>query len=240
MSIDKIGRRPAILAVTRASFVTVALMLGAALSACTTAEGTNALVDAGTFEREVMTSTLQGVGMVPKDTKPDPTTRRGPLVLPKQTAVLPSPTTENVAQLPVDSNNVQINTAGLSDADLKRLRNARVVDLRTLDGRPLTAVESKKLTARMNAAQMASIGQTKRPIYLPPQSYFTTVGGKDMVCLAASGDLVPLNDKACPPEIRKALQSQRRGAAPTAGAIGTDPNANFSNELGLGTTPIAQ
>jgi hypothetical protein len=237
MSIDTTGRRPAILAVTRASFVIAALVLGTALSACTTAEGTNALVDPGTFEREVMTSTLQGVGMVPKNETADPTTRRGPLVLPKQTAVLPAPTTESVAGLPVDSDNVQINTAGLTDADLKRLRNARVVDLRTLDGRPLTAVETKQLTARMNAGQVASRGQTKRPIYLPPESYFTTVGGKDMVCLASSGDLVPLDDKSCPPEIRKALQ--RRGA-PAGGAIGSDPNGNFSNELGLGSTPTAQ
>ena len=31
-----------------------------------------------------MTSTAQGVGLVPKEEKPDPTNPRGPLVLPKE------------------------------------------------------------------------------------------------------------------------------------------------------------
>ena len=29
-----------------------------------------------------------------------------------------------------------------------------------------------------------------------------------MVCLAANGELVPLTDKSCPPEVRKALAAQ--------------------------------
>jgi hypothetical protein len=106
---------------------------------------------------------------------------------------------------------VQIDTAGLSDEDLKRLRNARVVDLRTLSGRPLTDAEAKQLTARMTAAQLKS---GPRPLYLPPDEYFTVVGGKDTVCLAKNGDLVPLNDESCPPEIRKALQEIASGRAP--------------------------
>ena len=45
-------------------------------------------------------------------------------------------------------------------------------------------------------------------LYLPPEEYFTTVQGKDTVCLSQSGDVVPVTDKACPPEIRKALLAQ--------------------------------
>ena len=40
------------------------LLVSLGLSACTTTEGTNAFSDFGTFEREVMTSTAQGVGLV--------------------------------------------------------------------------------------------------------------------------------------------------------------------------------
>ena len=47
---------------------------------------------------------------------------------------------------------VRLDTPGHSEADIRRLRNARVVDLRTLDGRPLTDEEARKLTARMTAA----------------------------------------------------------------------------------------
>ena len=45
------------------------LLLSAGLGACTTVEGTNALTDVGTFEREVATETLKGLGMVPQETK---------------------------------------------------------------------------------------------------------------------------------------------------------------------------
>jgi hypothetical protein len=110
-----------------------------------------------------------------------------------------------VALLPVDSGKVQIDSTGLTEEDIKRLRNARVVDLRTLSGRPLTDVEARQLTARMKAARLKS---GPRPLYLPPEEYFTTVKGQDLVCLAKNGDLVPLTDASCPPEIRKALSGQ--------------------------------
>ena len=207
MRTDSYGRRPAVLAVTRTGPLSAALLLGLGVSACTTTEGTNAMTDFGTFEREVMTSTLQGLGMVDRQEKEETNQRRAPLVLPKQTASLPAPATEtSAALLPADSSNVQIDMSGLSEEDLKRLRNARVVDLRTLSGRPLTDVEARQLTARMTAAQLKS---GPRPLYLPPDEYFTVVGGKDMVCLAKNGDLVPLSDKSCPAEIRKALQADR-------------------------------
>src|SRR5690606_30439862 len=135
--------------------------------------------DAGTFEREVMTSTLQGLSMVPKGQKSETLEARGPLVLPKPGSGAPAPRTESkVAMLPVDSNKVQIDASSLSEADMQRLRNARVVDLRSLSGRPLTDVEARQLTARMNAANMATSGNTKKPLYIPPDEYFTSVGGK--------------------------------------------------------------
>ena len=57
--------------------VTAILLVAAGLSACTTTEGTNAFTDIATFEREVMTSTARGVGLIPKEEKPDPTNPRG-------------------------------------------------------------------------------------------------------------------------------------------------------------------
>ncbi len=200
------GRRPSHIAVTRAGLLAAGLVLGLGLSACTTTEGTNALTDVSTFEREVMTETMKGMGMMDREEKDENVTPRGPLVLPKASAALPTPEdakADKAAELlPKDSNMVQIDTSSISEADLKRLRNARVVDLRTMDGRPLTEVEAKQLTARMTAAQLKS---GPRPLYLPPEEYFTTVGGQDTVCLASNGDLVPVTDKSCPPEIRKAL-----------------------------------
>jgi hypothetical protein len=203
---ERTGRRPLFLAVTRGALLTAGLLLSAGLSACTTVEGTNAMTDIGTFERDVMTSTLAGMGMVDLPEKPEENNRRGPLVLPKSSAVLPEPETEDktAALLPADSGTVQIDTRGLTEEDMRRLRNARVVDLRTLDGRPLTAVEQKQLTARMTADIIKNGGP--RPLYMPPDKYFTTVKGQDMVCLAANGELVPLSDKSCPPEIRAALE----------------------------------
>lgn len=222
---DSYGPRPAGLAVTRVVLLPAALLLmSLAVSACVTAEGTNAMTDFGTFEREVMTSTLQGLGVVERQKKEEVSTRRAPLVLPKDTASLPPPATDTTAALlPADSSNVQIDTSGLSEADLKRLRNARVVDLRTLAGRPLTDVEARQLTARMTAAQLKS---GPRPLYLPPEEYFTVVGGKDLVCLAKNGDLVPLSDKSCPEEIRKALKATTSGRAPQQpGLLGNGPNS---------------
>ncbi len=51
----------------RALGLAIVLLTGVGLSACTTTEGTNAFTDFGTFEREVMTSTAQGIGLVPQE-----------------------------------------------------------------------------------------------------------------------------------------------------------------------------
>jgi len=202
------GRRPALQAVSRAGLLSLGLILSAGLAACTTTEGTNALADVGTFEREVAIDTMQGMGMMEREKKDENIQPRGPLVLPKDGS-LPAPvdakTDTAEAQLPVDANNPQIDTRNLTEDDIKRLRNARVVDLRTIDGRPLTDEEARQLTARFKAAKLAP---GARPLYLPPAEYFTTVKGQDLVCLAANGELVPLSDKSCPPEIRKALAAQ--------------------------------
>lgn len=195
MRFDLNGRRPAALAAI--------LLVSLGLSACTTAEGTNAFTDFGTFEREVMTSTAQGVGLVPKEVKPDPTNTRGPLVLPKDTRTLPPPSDDTLtAMLPTDSNTVKVNTAGLTQEDLNHLRNARIVDINTPDGRPLSDAEIRKLTSRMKAARLGG----KRSIFTPPAEYFEVSGNReDLVCLAPNGELVPVNDPTCPLEIRKAL-----------------------------------
>ncbi|HVW92432.1 MAG TPA: hypothetical protein VHB74_07475 [Devosia sp.] len=208
------------------------VLLLPALAACTTAEGTNAFATPATFEHEVMDSTLQGLDILPPDPpKPDPTPR-APLVMPKQVAELPPPTKDDVAGLPKDSDSPQVSTAGLSQADLAKLRNARVVDLQSLDGRPLTDAERRQLTARMAAAtQVAS--SASRPLTLPPTSYFSSYKGKDAVCRASDGTLVSLSDSRCPAQIRKALA---RDLTPTQGvdqqintetydmANGIDPN----------------
>lgn len=202
------GRRPVFKAVSRAGLLSLTLILSAGLAACTTTEGTNALSDIGTFEREVMTDTMKGMGLLEREQKDENIQPRAPLVLPKS-ASLPPPADSKVAAaetlLPKDASNARIDTSGLSEADIKRLRNARVVDLRTLDGRPLTDAEAKQLTARFTAARLKG---GARPLYLPPEEYFTTVKGKDMVCLAPNGELVPLDDKSCPPAVRKALAAQ--------------------------------
>jgi hypothetical protein len=208
MSSDKSGRRAAVpAAVLRLLAVLSPLLLVPALSACTTAEGTNAFATPATFEREVMTSTLQGLDIIPKDSKKPDDQTRAPLVMPKQTAQLPPPTKggRDLAMLPADSSNPQINTAGLTQADLDRLRNARVVDLNSLAGRPLTDSERKQLTARMQAANMQVSENGNRPLTLPPTSYFTSYQGKDAICLAKDGTLVSLKDPKCPDEIKKAM-----------------------------------
>jgi hypothetical protein len=230
MRSDLSGRRPGILAVTRNGLLALGLLATLGLGACTTTEGTNALSDFGTFEREVMTSTLQGLGMVDRQEKEETNQRRAPLVLPKTTASLPPPAQERQGVLPEDSDRVRIDTAGLTEEDLRRLRNARVVDLRTLAGRPLTEVEAKQLTARMTAAQLST---GPRPLYLPPDEYFTTIGGRDTVCLARNGQLVPLNDRACPEEVRKALRETRGPRTPPQpGTLGTGPG-NLAADVGV-------
>ncbi len=186
-----------------AGFAGLGLMLSF-ISACTTVEGTNAFVDAETFEREVMSETLRGLGVLEREEKPEISSPRARLVMPNQNASLPPPTESNMSALPEDSDTVQIDMTNLTEEDLRRLRNARVVDLRSISGRPLTEDETRQLTARMAGARVVRDGP--RPLYLPPERYFTTVNSVDLVCLAPNGDLVPLDDPACPPEIRAALQ----------------------------------
>lgn len=188
----------------RAFALLAGLALAPVLSACTTVEGTNAFVDAGTFEREVMNETLKGLGVLDREEKTEIETARAPLVLPNQSDNLPTPTDRNSDALPEDSDTVQIDVTGISEEMLQRLRNARVVDLRSLSGRPLTEAETRQLTAKMTADRLQAGGP--RPLYLPPDQYFTTVDNLDLICLAANGDLVPLEDPRCPPAIRAALQ----------------------------------
>jgi hypothetical protein len=195
MVFDLTGRRAAALGAM--------LLVSLGLSACTTTEGTNAFTDVGTFEREVMDTTAAGLGLIPKEEKPEPTNPRGPLVMPKDTKDLPPPEEDKTAALlPVDSDKVDVDMSGLTQDDLNRLKHVRVVDTNTPDGRPLTAAELNKLTARMKAYRLTG----KRSIFVPPEQYFELSGNKeDLVCLAPSGELVPVNDPTCPLEIRKAL-----------------------------------
>lgn len=186
------------------AFATSGLALS--LAACTTVEGTNAFQSFDTFEREVMTETAAGIGIIPREEKPDIETPRAALVLPSSNDTLPEPRTTSLRELlPEDSDTVQIDATGLTEEDLRRLRNARVVDLRTAGGRPLTETETRQLAARMQEGGITTTNG-QRALYLPPDRYFTTVGNQDLVCLAPSGDLVPLTDPSCPPAIRAALQ----------------------------------
>lgn len=209
MRIGLTGQQAAFSGTTRAALAGLALLATLALGACTTVEGTNALTDLGTFEREVMSSTARGFGLIPgEEPKEDLTQARAPLALPRDKANLPPPATQAAAaQLPTNSDRVQIDTSGLTEADLTRLRNARVVDLRSLSGRPLTEAESKALTARLSASNMAVSVNAKRPLYLPPDEYFTRVGDADLICRTPNGELVSLRDARCPEEVRRALRT---------------------------------
>ncbi len=214
MHIAITGQHSALRAARRVGSVALAMVLGLALAACTTIEGGNALTDFGTFEREVMTSTAQGFGLVPGQAPKEELTRaRAPLVLPASGQALPAPTAQvATAQLPVDSDTVRIDVSTLSEADIQRLRNARVVDLRSLEGRPLTEQEARSLTARMRAANRdVVVDNSKRPLYMPPDDYFTTVGNAELICSAPGGALVSINDPQCPAEVRNA--QRRSGGA---------------------------
>ncbi len=219
MRIGLTGQNSALSSAVRAGLAALALASTLALGACTTVEGTNAMTDFGTFEREVMNDTARGLGLIPgAPPKEDLTAARAPLVLPRDQAALPAPTVQTAsAQLPVDSSKVQIDTSNLTATDIENLRNARVVDLRSLSGRPLTEAEIAQMTARMRAANMAVTGNTSRPLYLPPAEYFTRVGDAQLVCRAANGELVSLRDERCPAEVRRALQ----GSGPAAGSTAT-------------------
>src|SRR5690606_1944965 len=202
MRIGLTGHNSAFSAMARAGLAALGLAATLALGACTTVEGTNAMTDFGTFEREVLNTTARGVGLIPGDApKQDLTSARAPLVMPRDQSALPAPTVQAAAtQLPADSSKVQIDTANLTAADIENLRNARVVDLRSLSGRPLTEAEINQMTARMRAANIAVSGNAQRPLYLPPAEYFTRVGDAQLVCRAANGELVSLRDDHCPAE----------------------------------------
>lgn len=219
----------------RVGAASLGIVLAIGLSACTTVEGTNAMTDIGTFEREVLKPTAAGVGLIPGAAqKEEPATARAPLVLPANGQALPQPATQvATAQLPANSDTVRIDTTGLTEADLQRLRNAKVVDLRSLSGRPLTEAEAKMLTARMQAANMAVTASNSRPLYLPPDEYFTRVGDAELVCRAANGELVSVNDQRCPEDVRKALQSQRSWIGGASSASRPIQSGSLGKELGL-------
>lgn len=221
MRIGLSGQWAALSGATKIGLAALAVLAPMLLAACTTVEGTNAMTDFGTFEREVMNTTARGIGLIPGDPpKEDLTQARAPLVLPKSNTALPAPSTQvATAQLPADSNTVRIDTSGLTEADLANLRKARVVDLRSIGGRPLTEDEARALTARMTAAGMNVSATGSRPLYLPPAEYFTRVGDANLICRAANGDLVPLNDARCPEDVRKALRVQGPQAS---GILGTE------------------
>lgn len=199
MAFDRTVRRSAALAVL--------LLLSVGLSACTTTEGTNAFTDPQTFENEVLDPTAAGIGLIPgPPPKPDPTNPRGPLVMPKDTSVLPPPEKDtSVAMLPRDSGTPKVDTTGLSQADINRLKSVRVVDINTPDGRPLTAAELKQLIGQMKSFTLSG----KRSIFTPPEQYFALDGGEtNFVCLAKNGSLVSVSDPSCPASIRQALLKQ--------------------------------
>lgn len=225
MRIGLIGHEGRVSAAARAVLAGLALVATLALGACTTVEGTNALTDFGTFERDVLNTTARGVGLIPGDApKEDITAARAPLVLPRSGNNLPAPSPQvAAAQLPADSNTVRIDTSNLSEADIQRLRNAKVVDLRSLSGRPLTPEEARALTARMSAAGMQVSGTAARPLYLPPDEYFTRVGSADLVCRTPAGELVPLSDARCPEEVRRAMRSAGQGS----NMLSSGPSANL-------------
>ncbi|MCZ4271435.1 hypothetical protein [Maritalea porphyrae] len=182
-----------------------------AVAACTTVEGTNAFKDGETFEREVLTATAQGIGLIEKEKKEDVKSERAPLVLPKDAAVLPIPTkSTQTASLPEDSDKVLLDKSKLTENEIRLLRGARVVDLGAVKGRPFTPEEMAEVARRFReqreAYAKALQSGTNRPLYLPPERYFTKVGGQDLICLADNGDLVPLDSPLCPEDIRAALQ----------------------------------
>ena len=218
---------------SRAGLASMGLLLALALAGCTTVEGTNAMTDVGTFEREVLKPTAAGVGLIPGDApKQDLTAARAPLVRPKGGQALPAPTTQvAAAQLPANSDTVRIDASGLTEADIQRLRNARVVDLRSVSGRPLTPEEARQITARMQAANMTVSTASERPIYLPPDEYFTRVGNAELVCSTPQGELVSVNDQRCPADVRKALQSQGRWLGGGGSSVGV--GTTLSQDLGL-------
>jgi hypothetical protein len=235
MRIGLTGQQAALRVLARTGMASLGVALALALGACTTVEGTNAMTDIGTFEREVMISTARGFGLVPGETpKEEPTSARAPLVLPASGQSLPAPQqAAAVAQLPANSDTVRIDTTNLTEADIQRLRNAKVVDLRSLSGRPLTEAEARMLTARMQAANIAVQGSAQRPLYLPPDEYFTRVGNSELVCSTPSGEIVSINDPKCPPAIREALKRISNGQQVTSsGPLGSKDASLTDSDIG--------
>ena len=233
MHIALTGQRSALSTAARAGLAAFGLLATLALGACTTVEGTNALTDVGTFEREVMNSTARGIGLIPGEApKEDLTAARAPLVLPRNASALPAPTTQvAAASLPADSDTVRIDTTGLSPADIETMRRARVVDMRTTSGRPLTEEEARQLTAQMQRNNMPVTASNERPLYLPPAEYFTQVGDAQLVCRTPAGELVSLQDPRCPEEIRRAMRSQMSG--PRGSGSFASPDARLTDaEIG--------
>jgi len=178
-----------------------------ALSGCTTLEGTNAFVDGNTFERDVVNETLIGIGLMPREEKEKISTPRGPLVLPAEGAALPAPRTSVASALPVDSDKVSLDTTGLSNADIRRIRSGLVVERVNMEGRGLTPSEAGVLAARYRALREARAAQSGGGggLFSPPERLFTKVGNQEFICLTPSGDLVSLEDPACPADIKAAL-----------------------------------
>ena len=231
MRIGLTGQQTALGAASRAGLAALSLVLVLALGACTTVEGTNAMTDVGTFEREVMNTTAAGLGLIPGEKpKEDLTQARAPLVLPASGQALPPPTQVAAAtQLPVNSDTVQIDTTNLTEADIQRLRNAKVVDLRSLAGRPLTEAEARQLTARMQAANMSVTVNGKRPLYLPPEEYFTRVGDAELVCAVGNGEVVSINDPKCPDAVRRALRAQSITTPTSSGTLSSGPTLGLTD-----------
>jgi hypothetical protein len=181
-------------------------LLAASLSACTTIEGTNALTDVGTFEREVGQETLKGLGMIPRENKEPIKTPRGLLALPKDgMAVAPPSENMEAAMIPTDSDKAKFDTTGLTSEQIGRIRSIVVFDGLAQSGRKLTDAEIAQVTQNVQAGRLR-IDRADPPLWVPDQSYFTSgIGPQDAVCLAKNGDLVSPNDPACPPEIRAQL-----------------------------------
>jgi hypothetical protein len=234
MTSQSAGRAGVFSACLSKSLLIAAAIAGiSALGACTTDEGTNALVSPYAFEHEVMDPTLQGLDILPPDPSKPPPKPRAPLVMPKQTAQLPQPAARNpaAAALPTDSTDPKISTAGLSQADLARLRDARVIDLSSLNGRALTDSERRQLAAQLAAANKQG-NPGSRPLTLPPASYFASYKGANAVCKAADGTLVALNDPRCPDKIQHALRRQM----PVGGSVTQDIN-NEEYDMANGIDP---
>jgi hypothetical protein len=197
----------------RIGAVALAAAVLAGLGGCTTLEGNNAFTDMDAFEDDVLVGTLQGIGFVPYETKDPIETTRGPLVMPGDTENLPRPQEDfSEVMIPQDSDRPTLDTTGLTDQDLVLLGRIRVADDASdpYSNRQPEEQELRRLVGQMQATRgIRNTGQ--RPLYLPPERYFTTVDDNELVCLAENGDLVPVSDPACPAAIRQALLSGQDG-----------------------------